>query len=110
MSKVEEIGRLEFTASEVKVPPISPADWHKRSSREFTNYHYLAAILNLDSTELVQLIAASEDFETWQHLYEVFDELSDRMKAFHEMFESGSARLMIALAHVAQAQEESRLA
>ena len=41
----------------------------------------------------------------WVELAESFYGLSTRLRAFHELLESGSARLMIALAHIAMADE-----
>ena len=108
MTEIEEIARLEFIASEVKLPPISPAEWRKRAEDEFTNYYLLAPVLNLDSAELVQLIETSGDPETWQRLAESFNELSGRMDAFHDLLEAGHARLVIALAHVAMAGEATK--
>ncbi len=108
MTEIEEIARLEFDRCEVKVPPISPAEWLKRSEDEFTNYQFLAPILNLDSAELVRRIEASGDPKMWQNLAESFEELSDRMDAFHDLLEAGHARLVIALAHVATACLETK--
>ena len=105
MTEVEEIAQLEFIASEVKVPPISPEEWRKRAEDEFTNYQFLASILNLDSPELVRHIEESGEYKMWQNLAESFNELSERMDAFHDMLEAGHARLVIALAHVALAGE-----
>ena len=105
MTDIEEIARLEFIASEVKLPPISPAEWRKRAEDEFTNYQFLVPVLNLDSAGLVRRIEASGDPEMWQRLAESFDELSGRMDAFHDLLEAGYARLVIALAHVAMAGE-----
>ncbi len=53
MTEIEEIARLEFAGSEIKVPPISPAEWRKRAQDEYTNYQFLAPILNLDSAGLL---------------------------------------------------------
>ena len=106
MTEIEEIARLEFAASEVKVLPISPAEWRKRSEDEFTNYQFLVPVLNLDSTALVRRIEASSDPKMWQRLAESFDELSGRMDAFHDLLEAGHARLVIALARVAMAVKE----
>ncbi len=99
---------LEFIASEVEVPPISPAEWRKRAEDEFTNYQFLAPILNLDTAGLVQRIETSGDPEMWQRLAKSFDELSGRMDAFHDLLEAGYARLVIALAHVAMAGEATK--
>ena len=105
MTDVEEIAHLEFAASEVKVPPISPEEWRERAEDEFINWQFLASILNLDSPELVRRIEESGECKMWQNLAESFKELSERMDAFHDMLEAGHARLVIALAHVAMAGE-----
>ncbi len=108
MTEIEEIAVLKFIACEVEVPPISPAEWRERAEDEFTNYQFLAPILNLDTAGLVQRIKASGDPEMWQRLAESFDELSGRMDAFHDLLEAGHARLVIALAHVAMAGEATK--
>ncbi len=106
MSEVEEIARLEFDGGTAACLQISPAEWQERAEQEFRSYQFLVPILNMDSTKLVNHIEASGDWKMWMNLAESFDGFSDRMKACHELFETGRARLIIALAHVAKAVKE----
>ena len=106
MSEIEEIARIEFSGGDAVALIISPAEGRERAETEFTLYQFLVPILNMDSTKLVNHIEASDDGEMWMALYESFDGLSGRMKALHELFDTGKARLMIALAHVATATKE----
>ena len=108
MTEIEGIARLEFVRSDPEVPPISATEWHKRAEDEFVSYQFLRSVLNRDCTELVRLIEKSDDAKTWMRLVESFDELSDRLAAFSEAFESGSARLMVALARVATTEPDHR--
>ncbi len=106
VAEIEEIARLEFDRSEVELTPISVTEWRKRAEDEITCYHFLAPVLNMNSAELVQRIEASGDPEMWQRLAESFDDLSDLLKAFHELLQAGHARLVIALARVAMDMKE----
>ena len=108
MTNIEELAQVEFDKAPIKVPPISPAKWQKRCQDEFANYQLLAPILNLDNTGLVRRIEKSGDHEMWMQLVESFDELSGRADAFCKLLESGSARLMIALAHIATTEEADK--
>ncbi len=105
MTEVEEMARIEFDGGPPIAPTISPVEWRKRAETEFRVYQFLVPILNMDSTALVNHIEASGDSRMWMGLYESFDALSDRTKAFHELLETGQARLMIALARVATTAE-----
>ena len=106
MTEVEEMARIEFGGGPPVAPTISPAEWRKRAESEFRLYQFLVPILNMNSTTLVNHIEASGDSRMWMELVESFDHLSDRMKAFSELLECGSARLMIALAGVATTAKE----
>ena len=106
MTEIEEIARIEFSGGDAVALTISPAEWLERAETEFRMYQFLVPILNMDSANLVNHIEASDDGEMWMGLYESFDGLSDRMKALHELFDTGKARLMIALASVATTAKE----
>ncbi len=106
MTEVEEMARIEFDGGPAIAPTISPAEWRKRAEKEFRLYQFLVPILNMDSAKLVNHIEASDDCEMWMELTESFGGLSDRMKALHELFDTGKARLMIALARVATTTKE----
>ncbi len=105
VAEVEEMARIEFDGGPAVAPTISPAEWRERAANEFRLYQFLVPILNMDSTKLVNQIEASDDGEMWMNLADSFDGLSDRMKAFSELLETGQARLMIALARVATTAE-----
>ena len=106
MTEVEEMARIEFDGGPAIAPTISPVEWRKRAEKEFRLYQFLVPILSMNRTTLVNHIEASGEDETWMELVESFDHLSDRMKAFSELLDCGSARLMIALARVATTEEE----
>ena len=106
MIEVEEIARCEFSGGDAVALAISPEEWRERAETEFAVYQFLVPILNMDSAKLVNHIEASGDGEMWMDLCESFDGLSDRMKALHELFDTGKARLMIALARVATTTKE----
>lgn len=106
MNEIEEIARIEFSGGDAVALTISPAEWAERAESEFRVYQFLVPILNMDSTKLVNHIEASDDAEMWMDLTESFDGLSDRMKALHELFDTGKARLMIALARVVTTTKE----
>ncbi len=108
MTEVAEIARLEFGRNDPELPRISATEWSKRAEDEFINYQFVRSVLNRDCTELVRLIEKSDDSKTWMRLVESFDELSDRLAAFSEAFESGSARLMVALARAATTEPDHR--
>ena len=105
MTEIEEMARIEFDGGDAVLSPISPVEWRKRAEQEFRLYQFLVPILNMDSAKLVNHIEASGDGEMWMNLADSFDGLSDRMKAFSELLETGQARLMIALARVATTAE-----
>ncbi len=106
VAKIEEIAGIEFGGGDAVCLIISPVEWRERAETEFKLYQFLVPILNMDSTKLVNHIEASDDGEMWMELCESFHGVSERIKALHELFDTGRARLMIALARVATATKQ----